>query len=87
VTCWSCEGFDPQRRCGVCAGRTTIPMYRCPGRCRAPEVLDALRAFRWMKRGVLPIPGGYLDQSRTFLQVMECIERIEAFHNRSRDET
>lgn len=87
VTCWSCKGFDPQRRCKTCGGRTTLPMHRCPGRCRTPATLDVLRAHRWLKRGVLPVPGGYLDQSHTFLEAVEWIESICAFHDRLRDET
>ena len=64
IHCWHCGGQGP---CEWCDGVGRLPVPRCPSRCLTPEVRVALRAFWWQRDGVLPVGGGWLEQTEPFL--------------------
>lgn len=64
VHCWYCDGSDV--RCEKCGGSGRLDVPRCPSRCITPDVQSALRAFWWKRDGILPVAGGWLDQTEPF---------------------
>lgn len=66
ITCTACNGAgDPA--CATCGGERE-PVYRCPASHATPELLAAFVALDWAENGTLPVAGGLLDQSASFVQ-------------------
>lgn len=78
VDCWICSGIGYE--CDRCNGTGKIPMPRCPGRCNTTDVRRVVAAYNWMKKGFLPVEGGYLDQAQTFLNACDFIGAMVAHH-------
>jgi len=75
---WGCLGDSPERGGFVyeVAGK---PTRRCPiSLFKPPAVQAALQLYRAYKRGHLPGPGNWEDQSALFCEVMFCCEGLEA---------
>lgn len=52
--------------------------FRCPLRGFREDPLgfsDLFRAYGWAQKGVMPEPGGYLDQPVRLLRLMETVEK------------
>ena len=49
-------------------------LKRCPIKEITQEGLEYLEAYRFYKNGVLPLPGGWLNQAQTFITAMKLIE-------------
>ena len=72
VPCWHCDGKDA--RCVECKGEGRLPVPRCPSRCLTADVRLVLRAF-WFKRDqILPVSGGWLDQTEAFLAACRVLD-------------
>ncbi len=85
LDCWAC--FGRNRYCDVCDGVGRLPFSTCPDHLSSPDVELAVRCYRWVERGQLPVPGAVLDQAQTFLRVVEFIERVWThFDNKRFDE-
>jgi hypothetical protein len=90
-TCTACGGLgDPA--CAVCSGDRE-PVYRCPASHATHEINAALTALDWVEAGVMPVAGGLLEQSATFVQFASivaseraAIDREERARNERRKE-
>ena len=79
-TCPRCAGTDSD--CNLCEGSGTVGYRRCPAaimREASPALtvhLDLLlRAYsHYDRRNVLPVAGGWMDQSRSFLAGVDLID-------------
>jgi len=70
-TCTACGGLgDPA--CKVCSGDRE-PVYRCPASHATLEISAAFTALDWVEAGVMPVAGGLLDQSATFVQFVSIV--------------
>lgn len=93
VHCHRCYGRDPE--CPECEGdQRGIPVYDCPYRTAAPTVLRALPFYANWRNGLLPVPGGLLDQSASFVDAMRMLdsevaeaERVASEKARKQSET
>ena len=80
IGCGSCHGKD--LACPRCKGLGTVEMFRCPSKLLedAPahtqvQVDLLLRCYlQFDSRHVLPVDGGLLDQSRTFVAGCDIID-------------
>lgn len=71
ITCTACHGAgDPA--CPKCNGARE-PVYRCPRAHATPEIDDAFHALDWVEAGVLPVQGGLLDQSASFMAFAQIV--------------
>ena len=78
--CGTCHGQD--RGCVACAGRGVIEQFRCPSATlgAAPGYLQhqvdlLLRCYlQYDNRHTLPVEGGLLDQTRSFVAWCEIID-------------
>jgi len=87
VGCSACDGGDPD--CEACEGTGTVWHHQCPAaviKAAAPTGgavawLDALiRTYvQYDSRNVLPVAGGYVDQSASFGR---CVDLIDAERGR-----
>lgn len=60
---------------------------RCPRACTDSASIEAVRAYTWLDRfGVLPVPGGMMDQDGLFLEVVQIVEHVRSDIERERDE-
>jgi hypothetical protein len=48
-------------------------LNECPQRAITPDVWRALEAAEWANQGVLPVAGGWLDQTRSILDAIACV--------------
>lgn len=74
ITCTACNG--PSQSCKVCSGRGFELIYRCPTSHVTPDVADAIAAYNMLESGILPVAGGWLDQSEDFAAAC-CILNAE----------
>ncbi len=58
--------------CATCHGERQ-PIYRCPNSHSTPEIADAFHALDWMESGLLPVQGGLLDQSSSFVAFVSIV--------------
>jgi hypothetical protein len=49
--------------------------FRCPVKMVGQRIRTAMRFYIHYKNGYLPIPGGVLDQSNTFLAACEILDK------------
>lgn len=49
-------------------------LKRCPIKEVTSEGLEYLEAYKFYKNGLLPMPGGWLDQAQTFIEAIRIIE-------------
>jgi len=80
LECWRCLGYDPE--CEVCKGdQRGVPMVDCPFRILPQSISKVVPLFGDFRNGLLPAPGGLLDQAGTFVQAARyiggCLSRIE----------
>jgi hypothetical protein len=52
----------------------TYKLKRCPLKEITPEGLEYLEAYKFYKNGVLPVMGGWMNQSNTFIEAIRIIE-------------
>ncbi len=51
-------------------------LSRCPVRCLTPAVSRVARAYRFREQGgILPVAGGWLDQSATLIDAFDLLDR------------
>lgn len=48
-------------------------MYRCPTSHATEDVAAAFAAYHMLEAGILPVAGGWLDQSEDFVKAVEII--------------
>jgi hypothetical protein len=80
IGCGTCYGRD--HACERCDGLGRIELYRCPTAVLSEahplmrvQVDLLMRAYLAMdRRNVLPVDGGFIEQSRSFLQACEIID-------------
>ncbi len=80
VPCWQCGGTRAD--CSLCEGLKTVPIKRCPYRFVDVSAWDACRSLSMLEVGVLPGPGGWMNQSATWLEAVQIV----AAHKRHYDE-
>lgn len=61
--------------CEECGGNNEIPIHRCPNKLVTSREIAAISAALMVERGVLPDPGGWMDQPATFVQAFPLITR------------
>lgn len=95
IGCGTCHGKD--LACERCGGLGVIDMHRCPnnvlGDAPAPQQLQVdllLRCYlQYEARHVLPVDGGLINQSRSFVAGCEIIDaergRYEAMKEEKRE--
>ena len=84
-SCGSCHGAD--LNCVHCHGTNKIHQRRCPSSiiAEAPTHLRVqvdllMRSHRhYNERSVLPVEGGWLDQSRSYLAAVDLIDSERAY--------
>lgn len=72
--CPVCGGENEQ--CAECEGTGRAPVWRCPNAIATPRERSVLQAALMVEHGVLPDPGGWLDQAHVFVQAypIACAE-------------
>jgi hypothetical protein len=78
--CGTCHGSDAE--CNECHGTNKVHQHRCPSSIieSAPTHLRIhldllMRSFRhYTERNVMPVVGGWLDQSRSYLAAIDLID-------------
>ena len=50
-------------------------LKRCPIKERTQEGLEYLESYKFYKIGKLPMQGGWLDQTQTFIEAMRIIDK------------
>ena len=78
ITCTDCEGTlsTPEGLpCPTCSDRPGCELvHRCPRHYYDASIDRALSALSWARKGVLPVAGGYVDQSSSFLEFCQVFE-------------
>ncbi len=69
IACPRCSGHDPD--CPRCV-RGIRRLYRC-GQFYLNGVGDVLRAYSMVELGILPDPGGWVDQSAALIDAFDLI--------------
>ena len=60
-------------------------LKRCPIKSITHEGLQYIEAYKFYKNGILPMPGGWLNQSRVFVEAVDLIEKeINAIEKKNR---
>jgi len=77
IRCFVCDGRDPG--CPDCRGTGDIEIRDCPWKRVEDQHLDACDAMVRMESGILPGPGGFSDQSATFVEAYPLL-RAELDH-------
>ena len=70
------EGYGCERDSNM-GERWTIGQYklkRCPLKEITQEGLEYIQAYKFYKNGLLPIPGGWINQAQPFIEAMGIIE-------------
>ncbi len=75
-TCTACNGAGGAG-CEVCGGDRE-PVFRCPASHHTPEIDAAFLAMDWAEAGVLPVAGGLLEQSASFVQFVSIVQAERA---------
>lgn len=81
ITCPECGGVG----CASClAGRLEI--FRCPGATVPALYWELCRDLSLLEGGILPGPGGWLDQPQSWIEALDLLagERAEAEEERRR---
>lgn len=60
--------------CERCGGGGDATYKRCPASMIDAPTRELMRAYKLMKDGHLPVPGGMLDQSRCFMRWVGVID-------------
>jgi hypothetical protein len=66
-----CDGNDPA--CRECRGTGFAEIVGCPAALVTEDVRDALRTYDFMQNGMLPMPGGWLDQTEIMLNAVDFL--------------
>lgn len=74
LACVACEG----KGCDGCNGNGYTLIDRCPHRIVTRDVWQALRFARRADKGALPVAGGLLNQTQSFLEAWELIDADRA---------
>lgn len=70
MTCPDCEGDG----CDPCRRKGKVKIIACP-RAAVADVAPLLRAYQILrKHGILPVGGGWLDQTQQFLNAVALID-------------
>ena len=76
VDCWACGGeFEV---CRICDGKGTVEVDRCPHALIRPEHCEICTYASLLEVGVLPVSGGFADQSSTFVDAVMWVASIKA---------
>ena len=77
VQCTACDGTGGDRSegeflgdCGACAGEGRLELVGCPMLLAGSEAFELLQIAAAMKRGLMPEPGGWLDQTDAVLDAV-----------------
>ena len=76
VECAGCGGEG----CPACAAIGTFRVTQCPIDFAGDDVWEAIEMAELLEHGVLPVPGGALDQSAIFLAAARFIAAERARH-------
>ena len=68
--------------CNGCGGRGTIELTACPQQELDVELVEVLRLAAMYKKGLPPVAGGALDQSRWFVEACEFLWTQQAYLKR-----
>jgi hypothetical protein len=69
--CPACSGA--REACWLCDGTNSLTYHRCPNVLVTKRELDLVRAAAMVEQGVLPDPGGWLQQSAPFVAAYPII--------------
>jgi len=72
--CPGCGG----RGCGDCDGKGTFDLASCPKEYATDDVWEMLAAADLAAKGLPPVAGGQLDQTKSFLQAARFIWNEQA---------
>lgn len=83
--CWSCDGKagrdgkEGRPLCRWCLGLGRVAFTRCVGHLVGTEHFAVVDACEWAReRGILPLAGGRLDQTRTFVLAADLVDAEDA---------
>lgn len=68
------NGCERDSNLGVRWEISNYKFSRCPLKEITQDGLEYLEAYRFYKNGILPIDGGWLDQSQCFVDAMGIID-------------
>ena len=71
LPCFACN--DDVIDCESCHDARYLPLYRCPKAIRDPHIDEVVRIAVWSKENHLPIDGGLLEQSASFMAAREIV--------------
>ncbi len=57
-------------RCTFCGGTGQFELKMCPRKWCGSIAAEVLEAATFMRKGILPIPGGWLDQTQWILDAV-----------------
>ena len=80
--CKTCaEELKPHRGCTEEALRPQLvfedgaELLRCPVRCVTKDLWQVARAYRYREAGLMPVSGGWMEQSATLLEAFDLLDR------------
>jgi hypothetical protein len=76
VDCPRCYGSHAE--CELCGGSGSVPVHRCPWATRTRVIGRVLDYSSLLECGVLPVGGGWEDQSATFADALSIVLRTRA---------
>lgn len=69
--CYACDGKDPD--CPACNGTDSWKLFRCPHACLESWHIDVCHGVVEKRRGILPFPGGWMDQPALFVNAARVV--------------
>ena len=73
ITCPWCRG--KAEVCEQCEGHGTIQFFRCKRSYWSAECDAVVRSFGMLEKGILPVAGGWSDQSAQWVDAVAIVER------------
>jgi hypothetical protein len=73
--CVNCEGGG----CDACGGRGRFRITDCPRKMVGANIWDTIQAAYFAEKGVLPVAGGTLDQTQSFMDALALTWRDQSY--------
>lgn len=73
--------------CTECESHGTLQFFRCMHTFFGPEHTDVVRSVAMLESGILPVAGGWTDQSATWVDAVELVRmEIDEYREAARKE-
>jgi hypothetical protein len=84
IECPRCFGF--RHDCQLCEGSGLVSVDRCPWATATPAMMEVCELHAMSESGILPVAGGWREQSKTFVDAFRIAGGVRATIERKRQE-